>query len=125
MTVVEDAGWIIKRPKLEKFKERRVRVRWITKDEARSLLNNLTIPWMRDVCAFALATGASMGETLNLEWRDVDLSKKHRMGEGGQSKVRLGKTIALKFRCAEYSGAELAGIENGYSQGILVRTPLT
>jgi len=75
MTVAEDVGWIVKRPKLEKFKEKRVRVRWITRDEARSLLNNLTTPWMRDVSAFALATGARMGEILNLEWRDVDLSK--------------------------------------------------
>lgn len=75
LSVAEDAGWILKKPKLEKFKENRVRVRWITRDEAMQLLDNLGTKWMRDVCAFALATGARMGEILNLEWRDVDLDR--------------------------------------------------
>src|SRR5690606_25499122 len=61
--------------KWEKFKEKRVRVRWINREDARSLLDALGAPWMRDVCAFALATGARMGEILNLEWRDVDVEQ--------------------------------------------------
>lgn len=93
LTVAEDSGWILKKPKLEKFKENRVRVRWITRAEAVCLLGNLNTQWMRDVCAFALATGARMGEVLNLEWRDVDLSRS--IAWVRADKAKSGKARAL------------------------------
>ena len=75
LNVAYDSGWIERKPKLDKFKEAPIRIRWITKEQAKSLLNSIQLPWMREVTAFALATGARMSEILFLDWAHVDLDK--------------------------------------------------
>ncbi|MCW9733703.1 site-specific integrase [Avibacterium sp. 20-15] len=75
LSLAQKAGWIDSIPYIPKNKEPKVRVRWITQQQALELLNALQLSWMRDVCAFALATGARMTEILSLTWDKIDLSR--------------------------------------------------
>jgi integrase len=62
---------IIERPEQPKG-----RVRWITFDEAETLLAACS-RHLRPLVMFLLGTGARMSEALYLDWRDVDLSRAH------------------------------------------------
>jgi integrase len=62
---------IVKRPKLPKG-----RVRWLTIDEAERLVN-ATADHLRPLVIFLFYTGARVGEALWLDWRDVDLRRRH------------------------------------------------
>lgn len=73
-TLAKQAGWIDYAPSLTNYVEPDVRVRWITKESARYLIDSIDLPWMRDVCEFALHTGARANEILTLEWDNVDLA---------------------------------------------------
>ena len=52
------------------------RDRWITTEEAGRLLLAAE-PRLRKLIIFLLYTGARLGEALRLEWRDVDLARRH------------------------------------------------
>lgn len=72
-SLAHKADWIDKVPNLTNYREPDVRVRWITKELAKQLIESIHLPWMRDVCEFALHTGARANEILTLEWENVDL----------------------------------------------------
>lgn len=56
---------------------RNARDRWLTPEEESVLLECATNPhWLRTLLIVALNTGMRQGEILNLNWQDVDLSKK-------------------------------------------------
>ncbi len=63
-----------------KLKEPEGRVRWITPQEAESLLNTVrrsnSTPYLADFITIALHTGMRCGEILGLEWRRVDFSQR-------------------------------------------------
>lgn len=63
--------WTIKRPKHDNE-----RVRWLTKDEAERLIAACA-PHLKPLVIFLLYTGARCGEALWLEWKNVDLERKH------------------------------------------------
>ena len=69
-------GRIDRLPHLTKFKEAPVRVRWITREQAQLLIQQLSQRWMRNAVIFALSTGARANEILSLEWSQVDLNEK-------------------------------------------------
>jgi len=75
LNLCREWGWINSVPVLRPEKEPKIRVRWITRDEALRLLNAISRDWMRDIVAFALATGMRAGEILKLQWENVDLSR--------------------------------------------------
>jgi len=77
LNLCHEWGWVSKAPKLKKAKEPSVRIRWITPGQAQALLGGITQDWMRDVSAFALATGMRAGEILNLRWKQVDIARCH------------------------------------------------
>jgi integrase len=52
------------------------RVRWITETEAEALLKAVSAH-LRPLVIFLLATGARLSEALYLDWRDVDLDRRH------------------------------------------------
>lgn len=95
LTVAEDAGWIVKKPKIEKFRENQVRVRWITKEQANLFLGFFGTQWMRDICTFALSTGARRGEILHLEWSQVDLKRKIAWVTADKAKSGKARPIPL------------------------------
>ncbi|MFK3558291.1 tyrosine-type recombinase/integrase [Pasteurella multocida] len=75
LNLARQAGWVNSIPHIEKNAEPKKRVRWITQEEAKRLLNSLNLAWMRDVSSFALMTGARMTEILTMTWDKIDFSQ--------------------------------------------------
>ncbi|MDG6894573.1 tyrosine-type recombinase/integrase [Volucribacter amazonae] len=72
LNLAKQAGWVDSIPYVKKNDEPKKRVRWLTHYEADTLLDNLSLSWMKDVCSFALMTGARMTEILTLTWDKID-----------------------------------------------------
>lgn len=68
-------GWLSAAPKLGAFKEPKRRIRWEPQPVIAALIENLRLPWMRDVCRVAVATGMREDELLGLLPADVDLKR--------------------------------------------------
>lgn len=75
LTVAAKRGWC-ERPRFERPKLPPGRVRWITHDEADRLLHHAA-PHLKPLLMFLLNTGARMGEAIALDWRNVDLKRRH------------------------------------------------
>lgn len=75
LNLAKQAGWVDAIPYLAKNDEPKKRVRWITQDEANRFLDSLNLEWMREVCSFALLTGARMSEILTLTWDKIDFPR--------------------------------------------------
>lgn len=59
-------------PLIEKLREQRGRLRWLTREEAAQLLASFEGDTdARNLTRFLLATGCRLGEALRVEWRDV------------------------------------------------------
>jgi len=64
------------RPSVERRKQPKGRVRWLTFDEAERLIDACS-PHLRPLVTFLFGTGARASEALYLDWRDVDLARAH------------------------------------------------
>jgi integrase len=64
--------WIDRVPKVKMYKEPKRRVRWITPEQATTLLAELP-RHQRDITLFALATGLRQGNVTGLKWAQIDL----------------------------------------------------
>jgi len=71
----ERLGWIERVPRLNKLHEAKVRLRFLTKAQARVFIEALQLDWMRQTCRFALATGMRLNEILSLTWDKVDVAR--------------------------------------------------
>ena len=92
--------WIDKAPTLSKFKEPKRRIRWITKQEAERLLNNLP-ELLSDMALFSLMTGLRQSNVLFLEWEQVDLARKTAWIHPDQSKS--GRPIGVPLNTTAVS----------------------
>ena len=90
-----DWEWIDKAPKLKMLDEPKKRIRWITQDEARDLLAAISQDWLRDVSAFALATGGRMSEVLGLQWSQVNAPERTAWLEADETKSSRARSIPL------------------------------
>lgn len=52
------------------------RVRWLTTEEANRLIDECS-SWLRPLVIFLLYTGARCGEALWIDWRNIDLDRRH------------------------------------------------
>lgn len=100
-TLSMQAGWVDKVPVLINLTEPSVRVRWITKDQASRLVDALSAQWMRDVCEFALHTGARANEILTLEWASVDLSKSVAWVTNDRAKSGKARALPLNHEAVQ------------------------
>lgn len=75
LSIAQKAGWIDSIPYIPRNLEPKVRVSWISQIKAQGLIHALQLDWMKDVCAFALATGARMSEILTLTWDKIDFER--------------------------------------------------
>jgi integrase len=86
--------WIDRIPYVELFPESAGRVRWITADQARHLLDELP-EHQRDMVLFALATGLRQANVLHLEWHQVDLRRSLAWIHADQAKGRRSFSVPL------------------------------
>lgn len=80
--------WIDKVPRLSDLPGKPRRIRWITKEEARRLIEAIRVDWMRDVTILGFATGLRRANLLNLEWSQVDLVNRRAWIHPDQAKAR-------------------------------------
>lgn len=86
--------WIDRAPLLRMRPEAKRRIRWITPEEAKSLLAAIAAPH-RNPMRFALATGLRMGNVLGLEWRQIDLDRRCAWIHADQAKARRAIPVPL------------------------------
>lgn len=67
--------WIDRQLVFKRFKEPKIRIRWLKKEEANRLLSELA-PHLQPIVRFALATGFRHSNIIDLEWSQVNLVKR-------------------------------------------------
>ncbi len=95
--VMKAAGeweWIGHAPKFKTYAEPKIRVRWLTHQEAERLIHCLA-EWIRPMASFALATGIRQSNLLHLGWNQVDLERKVGWIHADQAKARRAIGIPL------------------------------
>lgn len=90
-----EIGWLSHAPKIRKAKEKRVHESFLSAEEARRLINNMSLEWMRDACRLALATGMRADEVLGLEWIDVDLPGQRAWLNASKTKAGKARVVPL------------------------------
>lgn len=120
LSLAYKVGWIDKVPHITRKKEPKVRISWITKEQARELLNALSLEWMRNVCAFALMTGARMSEILSLTWEKVNFEKRIAIVTNDKAKSGKARSLPLNKDAIELL-YRLYRNQNGISH-VFVRT---
>lgn len=86
--------WIQRFPRIRMLKEPRKRIRFITREEADRLLEELP-EHLRPVMQFALATGCRRNEILQMEWRRVDFNRRVAWLDHGTTKSKEGRGLPL------------------------------
>ncbi|HDL5185587.1 TPA: tyrosine-type recombinase/integrase, partial [Mannheimia haemolytica] len=76
LNIAHKLGMLEAVPHIPKKKEPPIRVRWITKEQAKQLIDKLSSDWMKSICKFALMTGARRTEILTMTWDKIDLVRK-------------------------------------------------
>jgi integrase len=70
------------------------RIRWLTQEEARTLLKELP-PHLADMAAFSLLTGLRQQNVTRLEWSQVDLFRQHALIHPDQAKTKKAIPVPL------------------------------
>ncbi len=86
--------WIDKVPRVRLYPEPKKRVRWITHEEAKHLLNELP-SHLADMAAFTLATGLRQSNVSFLRWDQLDLARAMAWIHADQSKSRKAIAVPL------------------------------
>ncbi len=93
-------GWLEKAPILKLYKEANKRIRWITKEEAQSLIAALPST-LAEMAKFSLATGLRQNNVLFLEWSQVDLDRRVAWIHADQSKSAQSIGVPLNQQALE------------------------
>lgn len=98
--------WLEKAPKFRILPEPRIRVRWLSKEEASRLIAELPehlVPMVR----FSLATGLRKANVVGLEWSQVDLAQRKAWIHADQAKARKAIGVPLSGEAVEVLRGEL------------------
>jgi integrase len=92
--------WIDRVPKFKLFREAEGRVRSLTPVEFDALRRELP-PHLADMAVFSVATGLRQGNVKGLEWKYVDLERRHAWIPGPKHKNRKAHAVPLnEIACA-------------------------
>ena len=86
--------WLGKAPKFRILPEPLIRIRWLTKDEAAKLLQELP-EHLEPMVRFSLATGLRKANVTGLLWTQIDLSKRQAWIHADQAKGRKAIPVPL------------------------------
>lgn len=95
LNLAHKAGFIDSVPYIPKKKEPPIRVRWITKEQARQLIDKISSDWMRAICSFALMTGARRTEILTMTWDKIDFERKLAIVTNDVAKSEKARSLLL------------------------------
>ncbi|WP_405200791.1 tyrosine-type recombinase/integrase [Actinobacillus pleuropneumoniae] len=100
-SLAHKAGWVEKIPFIMRKNEPKVRVSWLEKSQAAELINSLKLEWMRNVCTFALLTGARMSEILTLTWDKVNFAKNLAIVSNDKAKSGKARSLPLNNKAID------------------------
>lgn len=95
LNLAQEQGMLHAAPKIRLFREKTLVIRFLTKQQARDFLHALDLPWMRQVCQFALATGMRAGEIFGLTWDKVDLPRQLAWVSADKAKSSRARAVPL------------------------------
>ena len=95
LSLAQKNNWIASVPYVGKQKEPKVRVRWVTKPQAQELLKAISLKWLKDVCLFALLTGARRTEILTMTWDKIDFNNKIAIVSNDIAKNETARSLLL------------------------------
>lgn len=87
-------GWLDSAPKITLRKEADHRIRWLTRQEANRLIEELP-PHLADMAIFTLATGLRQSNVKNLKWENIDLDNKHAWVNADEAKGAKAISVPL------------------------------
>jgi integrase len=86
--------WIDRAPVFKMLAEPTRRVRYLSQDEERALLNELPLH-LQQITRFALSTGLRMSNILTLEWSQIDIARQTAWIHADQAKANKAISIPL------------------------------
>lgn len=95
LNLVHKMEWISRVPVLSNYGEPTVRVRFLTREQARDFTAAIAEDWMRDIARFALATGMRASEMLTLRWENVDTARAVAWVDAGNAKSKASRAVPL------------------------------
>lgn len=95
LTLCEDWRWINRAPKLVRFDEPDVRVRWEPRPVITALIQAIAKDWMKEVVLFAVSTGMRADEVLSLTWSQVDVARRHAWVTHSRAKSKRARAVPL------------------------------
>ena len=128
----DEWNWLQRFSKVRMLKEPRRRIRFLTREEADRLLEELPAH-LCPVVRFALATGCRRSEILQLEWQRVDFDRRVAWLDPGTTKngdgrgIPLNNDAVLALRasygdhpnvCFTYQGKRMKGIGSGWNRSL-------
>jgi len=87
-------GWLETAPRVRLYKEPKRRIRWLTRQQADRLLQELPAH-QAAVAQFALATGLRKANVLGLQWSQVDMTRRVAWIHPDQAKARRAIPVPL------------------------------
>jgi len=97
---VDNWEWLDVAPKITLLHQGRLRIRFLTRDEARRLLHELP-PHLADMAAFSLLTGLRAANVTGLQWSQVDLEKRLAWIHPDQAKGRRAIPVPLNAEAVQ------------------------
>ncbi|MCM1512686.1 MAG: site-specific integrase [Oxalobacter formigenes] len=112
--------WIDHAPKIQKMAQPTKRVRWLTKEEASRLLQELP-HHLSEMAAFSLETGLRRSNVTGLKWSQVDLARKMAWIHPDEAKAKRAIPVPLSDTAVEILKRNRLVIrETGYSDYVFV-----
>lgn len=110
LNMCEKMQWLGRAPILSNYREPAVRIRFLTRQQARAFIMALSQDWMRDICRFALATGMRSAEILTLTWDKVDLKRSTAWVSADASKSGSARVVPLNSEALDVLNARPKGV---------------
>lgn len=95
---------------------------YLSKVEFEALVSAIREQWLRDVVLFAVLTGLRRGETINLRWKDVDLTRRLAHIEShGSFKTKRGQLRHIPLNLGALHVLESRAKTNGASEYVFTQ----
>lgn len=110
LNMCEKMEWLDRAPVLSNYREPALRIRFLTRPQARHFIAALSQDWMRDICRFALATGMRSAEILTLTWEKVDLKRATAWVSADASKSGAARSVPLNAEALDVLKSRPKGV---------------